>query len=315
MPDEFVATLPGVGSGQCPLTGQPGPEGIDSRRPINVRIDNSPQGRPQAGLERADVVWETLAEGGVTRFTATFHCQTLGTVGPIRSARLVDLHLTPMLQAWLVHVGASQPVTDMIWASPFADRDVDEWKGDPAFYRVERAPVGWLRTYSDGDLIQGVIDGRENAALPTPLRGWQFDEAVPLGSVGPAQSVSIGYASPVNYRYNAASGRYFRYQGQSAHTTQGGTHLAADNVVVLFSEMTVTPIVEDSLGNLSLHFDLSGEGRALLFRDGAAWEGRWMREGENVLVRVVGADGAPIPLSPGQTYVQIVAADGSVTWE
>ena len=65
----------------------------------------------------------------------------------------------------------------------------------------------------------------------------------------------------------------------------------------------------------SLHFDLFGEGRALLFRDGAVWEATWRREGENVLARVVGADGQPIPIDFGQTWVQIVPDDMAVTWE
>ena len=96
--------------------------------------------------------------------------------------------------------------------------------------------------------------------------------------------------------------------------TQAGTHLAADNVVVLYSAMTVTPIVEDSLGGRSLHFALQGRGRAVLFRDGQVWDAHWQREGENVLVRVVDEGGQNIPLAPGQTWVQIVPDTLAVTW-
>jgi hypothetical protein len=201
----------------------------------------------------------------------------------------------------------------MIWASAFADRDIDEWKGDPAFYHIDQAPVGWLRTYSNGDLIQSVIASHADVPPPTPLRGWTFGDEPPPGSTGAGQSINIPYPSPVNYHYDSDTARYFRYQGQNPHVTQGGTHLAADNVIVLYSEMVVTPIVEDSLGNRSLHFDLQGQGDALLFRDGSVWEAQWVREGENTLVRVVDADGQPIPLSPGQTWVQIVPADNAVT--
>jgi hypothetical protein len=319
VPADYIGLLPGVEEGRCPLRGEEGPEGIASRRPINARIDNSPQGRPQAGLEDADVIWEALAEGGITRLTATFHCRQPGTLGPIRSGRLVDLQLMPMLQAWFVHVAASQPITDMLWASPFADQDIDEWGGDPAFYRVTGAPVGWLSTYSNGDLIQSVINTRGDTGLPVPLRGWTFSDTPPAGASGSASGVFIPYqagtSSVVGYRFDPGSGRYLRYQGQSPHSTQAGAHLGADNVVVIFSEMTVTPIVEDSLGNLSLHFKLHGEGRALLFRDGGVWDLRWVREGENVLIRLVGGGGEVIPLKPGQTWVQIVPDTLQVTWE
>ncbi|MGH2541801.1 MAG: DUF3048 C-terminal domain-containing protein, partial [Ardenticatenaceae bacterium] len=259
-----------------------------------------------------------LAEGGVTRLTATFHCRTPRTLGPVRSARLVDLQLTPMLEAWLVHVAASQPVTDMIWASPFADRDIDEWAGDPAFYRIDQAPVGWLLTYTNGELIQGVIASKENRDLPRPLRGWLFSEELAPGSDGAATGIYVPYsggATSVSYRYDPGARRYWRYQGQNAHMTQSDTHLAMDNVVVLFSERTITPIVEDSLGNRSLHFKLHGEGRALLFRDGQVWDARWLREGENTLIRVVDGQGDVISFAVGQTAVQIVSTDTVVTWE
>ncbi|MDQ4078669.1 MAG: DUF3048 domain-containing protein [Chloroflexota bacterium] len=318
VPKEYVLQLPAVPEEICPLTGEAAPKGIESRRPINVRIDNSPQGRPQAGLENADVIWETLAEGGVTRLTVTFHCRTPDTLGPIRSARLIDLQLTPMLDAWFVYSGASQPVTDMIWASPFADRSIEEWAGDPGFYRIDQAPVGWLRTYSNNDLIQSVIAARDDGAPPDPLRGWQFSEQVPPASDGEATRIYIPYgggSSAVSYHYDPSMERYLRYQGQAAHTTQSGTQLAMDNIIVLFAEETVTLIVEDTLGSRSLHYKLHGEGLALLFRDGRVWDARWVREGENTLVRVVDNVGEVIPLAPGQTAVQIVSDQTNVTWE
>lgn len=319
VPSEYIAALPGVPEGTCPLTGEQASAESATRRPINIRVDNSADGRPQAGLENADVVWEALAEGGVTRLTATYHCRTPGTVGPIRSARLIDLQLTPMLEAWLVHVGASQQVTDMLWASPYADRSINEWAGDPAFFRINNPPVGWLATYTNLNLIQGVTANKENAALPAPLRGWQFSSALPAGATGGATTISIPYypnsGSVVNYRYNPATGKYFRYQGQAAHTMQSGTQLAPDNVIVIFAPMTTTPIVEDSLGALSLHFNIVGRGRALLFRNGQLWDASWVREGENVLIRVVDGTGTVIPLTPGQTFVEIVEAGMNVSWE
>jgi hypothetical protein len=319
VPPDYLAALPGVPDGSCPLTGEVAPADITTRRPINVRVDNSADGRPQAGLENADVVWETLAEGGVTRLTATYHCRTIGTVGPIRSARLIDLQLTPMLEAWLIHVGASQPVTDMMWASPYADRSINEWAGDPAFYRINNPPVGWLSTYTNLNLIQGVTGNKANATLPAPLRGWQFSPTLPTGATGGATTISIPYfpnsGSVVTYRYNPSTGKYLRYQGQAAHTMQSGAQLAPDNVVVLYAPMTTTPIIEDSLGAFSLHFDIVGIGRALLLRNGQLWDAQWVREGENVLIRVVDTNGTIIPLTPGQTFVQIVEEGMTVSWE
>ncbi|MCB0077115.1 MAG: DUF3048 domain-containing protein [Anaerolineales bacterium] len=315
VPAAFIDGLPGVAEGQCPLTGEPAPEGIASRRPINIRIDNSPQGRPQAGLESADLIWETMAEGGVSRFTATFHCRTPATVGPLRSARLVDLQLTPMLGAWLVHVGASQPVTDMIWAAPYAGRDIDEWAGDAAFYRIDQAPVDWMRTYSSNPLIQSVIAAKgATEPPPTPLRGWTFSTQPAAGGTAVSQ-LTVPYgggSSDVFYRYDPATQRYFRYQGQTAHTVQSGAQIAPQNLIVIYAEERVTPIVEDSLGNSSLHYTLWGSGPATLFRDGLRWDVTWRREGENALLRVVDAAGTPLPLRPGQSVIHIVPTTTTV---
>lgn len=320
VPDDFVAALPGAEPGRCPLTGEPPADAaLLATRPINIRVDNSAESRPQVGLGRADVVWETLAEGGITRFTATYHCRQPETVGPVRSARLIDLQLTPMLDAILVHVGAAQQVTDMIWAAPFADRDMDEWAGDPAFYRVDQAPVSWLRTYTTGANIAAVAEQRAIRAAARPLRGWLFDPTPPPGAAGAAAAISIPYtpgtSSDVAYRYDSASGRYLRFQGTQPHIDRAsGQQLAADNVLLLWAAETVTPIVEDKLGNRSLHYALTGSGRGLLFRDGQRWQGEWRREGENVLVRLVDpATGSPLPLRPGQTWVQIAPTTLTVT--
>lgn len=320
VPDGYISALPGVEPGLCPLTGQTPEDPANlTLRPINIRVDNSAQSRPQTGLARADVVWETLAEGGITRFTATYQCRQPGTVGPVRSARLIDLQLTPMLDALLVHVGAAQQVTDMIWASPFAPRDIDEWGGDPAFYRVDQAPVDWLRTYTTGELITTVAEARGVRQTERSLRGWRFSADIPPGATGAATEITIPYApgtsSVVNYTYNVGSSRYLRYQGSAPHLDRAtGEQLAAANVLVLLAPETVTPIIEDKLGNRSLHYDLRAEGRGLLFRDGQSWDATWRREGENVLVRIIGTDGQPIPLKPGQSWVQIVADTVEVTW-
>lgn len=321
VPHDYVEALPAVGDGVCPLTGVPVDDpSVLQRRPLNVRIDNSPPGRPQAGLASADVIWEALAEGGFTRFTATYLCRDAETVGPVRSARLIDLQLWPMLDAILVHVGASQPVTDMILASPWAEANLDEWLGASAFYRVNNAPQGWLRTHTSTDRLW---NGAEEIGQQRPsetLRGWRFDEVPPEGDAGGAAEVVIPYAagtsSVVTYRYDSSSGEYLRFQGQSPHVERltGAQHSAA-TVFVVFAEMTVTPIVEDSLGNKSLHFEIYGEGDGLVFRDGRRYDVTWRREGENVLIRPITSDGKMLPFKAGQLWVQVVPEEMEVAWQ
>src|SRR6476660_5770760 len=78
-----------------PLTGLPvAADGQIGRRPLNVRLPNDPNARPQYGLNKADIVFEMIVEGGVTRFSAIFHSKDADTVGPVRSYRFSDLHIT-----------------------------------------------------------------------------------------------------------------------------------------------------------------------------------------------------------------------------
>src|SRR5580704_18895149 len=104
----------------CPLTGAPAPNGTVPQRPaMAVKIDNYPAGRPQSGLDKADIVYEEPVEGGITRFAAVFQCQDAGLIGPARSARNIDIGILGQLgNPLLAHVGGINPVLANINASP-----------------------------------------------------------------------------------------------------------------------------------------------------------------------------------------------------
>lgn len=318
VPDSFIESLPAVEPGLCPLSGLPVSDpAVLQRRPLAIRVGNAPAARPQFGLAKADLVIEALAEGGVTRFTALYLCQDADRIGPARSARLIDLEITPLFDAVLVHVGASQPVLDMIISSPFGDDNIDDFLGHKGF-RLDPNRRRPFSTFTSTAALweQVVARGRQH---PANLRGLVFAETASPNPAGPATTIGIPYRtglSDVVYQYDATSGRYLREQAGEPFTDGGsGEQLGADTVVVVFSRITVTQIVEDSLGSLSLHHDLGGQGKALLFRDGQTWEGLWRREGENVMLHYVAADGSPLALKPGQTWVQVVPDDLAVTWE
>src|SRR5207245_1981959 len=114
-----------------------------SRRPLMVKIDNSELARPQSGLSRADVVYESVTEGGITRYAAVFQSHDVAMLGPVRSARLSDLQIAPEFGAVLAHVGASSPIMDMLRRGNVLDLDQFFWpqffqrtKDRPAPYNV-----------------------------------------------------------------------------------------------------------------------------------------------------------------------------------
>ena len=110
----------------CPLTGLPAPGGAVPQRPaLAVKVDDYPDARPQSGLGEADIVFDEPVEGGITRFAAVFQCQSPSLIGPIRSARAVDLQIMDQLsKPILVHVGGINPVIDLLRDGNLTDFDL-----------------------------------------------------------------------------------------------------------------------------------------------------------------------------------------------
>jgi hypothetical protein len=114
----------------CPLTGTPVPGGgaVPQRTALAVKIDNYPDARPQSGMDKADVVFEEPVEGGITRYAVVFQCQDAALVGPVRSARNIDIGILGQLGTPLfVHVGGIDPVLANIAASPLVNVDLGDY--------------------------------------------------------------------------------------------------------------------------------------------------------------------------------------------
>jgi hypothetical protein len=134
----------------------------------------------------------------------------------------------------------------------------------------------------------------------------------------PATSVAIPYpratGSQVSYQYDPGSGRYLRYLGGSPHLDgNSGAQVAVENVIIQYVPHETTDIVEDSLGSLSIRLNLFGSGRAIVLRDGVAYEATWRSESRGDLPRFYGADGAEIPLKPGRSWISVAPLDYAVS--
>jgi hypothetical protein len=294
----------------CPLTGLPA-EGIDwtQRRAILVQIGNSPPERPQSELALADVVFEHLAEGGLTRFSAVYLCRAALNIGPVRSGRLVNLENAPMLSAIFVHVGASDGVIAQFAASEISQARFDEYIGDPGITRIStRNPP--FNAYTSTELIWSLA--RERGMIPGPrYTVLQFGDAPAAGS--PAARIDLPIQSGVTdvaYAYDSASGLYLRSMGGFPHTDLStGQPLSAANVLVIYAAHTPTDIIEDSLGSRSIRIDLTSGGRVQLLRDGQVYDGGWSRPDPHAFFELKDAAGNLLRLKPGVTWIQIVPTD------
>jgi hypothetical protein len=282
------------------------------RRPLAVKVSNSPQTRPQSGLAQADMVFEHLAEGGITRFTALYLCQDAEQIGSMRSARFIDLELPVMYKAILAFSGVSPGLVPKFKESGFRDRQLspDPLWGEPGTYRVEIEGRAYEHTLFTDTGLLWLIATERGLNQRQDLSGMAFSEEPPTGGEE-ASTAHIPYLiSPVRYEYDASREGWLRWIADQPHTEAStGIQHAPANVVIVGAHHVETEIVEDSLGSRSIQIQLWGDGPALVLRQGRAYETRWIRSEPEDMLHLSHHDGSPFPLKPGQTWVQLTPLD------
>jgi hypothetical protein len=305
-----------------PLTGQIVDPAQVQRMPVAVKISNFPySARPQSGLSLADLVFEHLAEAGLTRFTAVFLQNDAARVGSIRSARYIDTEIAPMFGALLVTSGSSLGTLQHIRANPWF-HGANIWRLVSEETSYVCPPLCRATANDTNTLFASTRDLRAaTAAKAGPdsrgQSGFAFSAAVPAS--GPAAGnllVDFSSAAHVEWRYDAAANVYARWQDKdpsgelAAHIDAlTNTPITARNVVVLFVNHQNNFVPEDFRdgGNCGLEIQLWTVGPAKIFRDGHLFEGRWHRDSSTSWhLRLEDNSGNSLPLSPGNTWFAVV---------
>lgn len=314
---------------RCPLTGVEAPEGLDINRPaLAFKIDNHPRARPPAGLEAADIVYEELVEGGLTRFLGVNHCRDADDLGPIRSARAVDpdimVQYKPVLFAYsgaspnnLRKVRSTAGVIDLAHGSngPAYSRrrgrpaphnlftSTEAIRSRPAAQGVNGPPETGL--VFDPELAEDSNEPSPDAGSPSPGKS---APAEPEAAAAPGTKVSLSYSrsAAVSYTYDPATRLYLRAMGGQPHLAATGEQLSATNVVVM-------KVPVDRSGS-SPEIATAGTGEAIVLRNGEAIRGEWRRPSLAHQITLVAA-GKPIALAPGSTWINLVPNDRPATVE
>ncbi|RME81369.1 MAG: DUF3048 domain-containing protein [Caldilineae bacterium] len=315
---------PAAAEGISFITGeQPEDTSRLQRRPYAIKISNDEIAHPrQAGINQADLIVESRVEYSYTRFTAIYQLRDAPRVGPIRSARLVDVELPVIFDAILAFSGAVQPVREMLYQSDFGDHILEQALNGRAFYRDHtwKAPNN---LFADTDTLWNVATRRGWNVPPQPTAAWIFSPAPPPGGQ-PATQVSIPYpVYPVRWVYDAGNGRWWRWTGGEPHIDQAdGQQVSAATVVILVANHVKTLILEhgnkpqgqgQKCANCSVQIQLWGEGPAQILRDGQVFVGKWVRPERHSPFRFVDAAGNDIPMKPGNAWWQIVPYEMNVT--
>ena len=291
-----------------PLSGLTGTAEIVGRRPIAVKIPNDVESRPSTGLSEAEVVYEHETEGRITRFTAFFVLSDLEKVGPIRSARFVDVGLVREYSALFAHVGGSPPVRDALTRLGDLDRDEFFYGPDGPFFRADdRNPPHNI--YIDLPKLRADAESIGLAPL-VDISPWVFyDETPEHGTTSSIQIPAVASDSgpQTKYEYDPETRSYKRWiDGKPLIDALNGSQISVENVIVQFTKTELTEHVEDAAGNLSLAIETVGAGRVLVFHDGHRIDGRWIRRDLDSRTRFVSPSGRPIALRPGHSWVHLL---------
>ncbi len=283
------------------------------RRPAAIKISNHPpKVRPQSGVNAADIVYEHVVEGQYTRFTAIFLTNAPRHVGPIRSARLIDIELLDMYGPLFSYSGASEGVRARLFdASIMQLISPDIGDGCPPFCRFPQPGLETEHTlYGDLQEIWALAEQRGWNVPEYTNYGMAFSTC-PAEDAEPANTVTVAFTNAKSeWRYDPEAMRYLRWTDDQPHRDALiGEQLAFDNVIFLYAEHREdTTIREDEWGggHFSIEARLWGTGEAYLFRDGRAVVGRWRRPDRAGPIILSTLDGEPLRLKPGKTWFTVV---------
>jgi hypothetical protein len=294
-----------------PLTGVAA-EDVAARPALAVKIENARQARPQTGLEDADLVWEEVVEGGITRFVAVYHSHAPELVGPVRSVRPMDPAIVAPLHGVLAYTGGQPPFVDAVGAAGVQSVVMDH--GDDGFVttRERRAPHN---VYGELETFWAQADADRTAPPPAQLehaREAGTGTATRTGAPAARLDARLTHSSRAVWDWAGDRGAYVRSEGDEPAVSADGDRIAATNVVLVAATMVDTPF-RDPAGVAVPETQLVGTGDAVVASGGKHVAVTWSKDAVDTPLVLTGADGQPVRLEPGPTWIELVPT-GSGSW-
>ncbi len=294
-----------------PLTGRQVSDEASTKHPVlAVMIENSPEARPQSGLKDAGVVFEAVAEGGITRFIALYQDREPSLIGPVRSVRPYYLEWATAFSPGVVHVGGSPQALTMVRSGNYGV-DLDQFANGSAFWRAKdrRAPHNVYTDYPHLAKL-AASKGKTSSEFTGFTRRAINSKPVTDGVVATSISVAVSTGQfAVSYTYDAASNTYLRYQGGVAHSDREKGQIAPDVVIAIHVNQTLQ---SDRVHNT---ITTTGSGECYVFQNGIVIKGSWQKDSSAAQMKFLDESGTEIPLARGQTWITAVQNGRSITWQ
>ena len=322
----------------CPLNGvkysKDQKKWWEKHRPLGVMVENHTEARPQSGVNAADVTYEAVAEGGITRLLNVYYCQDAGIVGPVRSARVYFLDFISEYGNFplYAHVGgANTPgpanalgqISDMDWVGY---NDLNQFSlGLPTFWRDEKRLGRTVATehtmYASTSKLWAIAEKRgltekdkDGEAWDTEFEQYDFKDDEPISG---SQKIHVeyweGYESYfVDWLYSSKDNVYLRNNGGIKHTDRNTkAQMQAKNIVVLF--MQETNADDGYENNLHLLYKTKGSGDAIIYMDGEEIEGTWKKGSRDAKTKLYDSKGNEIKFNRGKIWFHILPLEGVVS--
>lgn len=341
--DKTTGIAGGPKTEECPMNGayysKVQRQKWEKRRPLGVMIENHVDARPQSGLSFADVIYEAVAEGGITRFLTIYYCGDTSPIGPVRSARIyyVDLLQEYGDKPLYAHVGgANTPgpadalgeIRDLGWDQyndlnqfavpfPYFYRDYERLAGRVTEHTMYSSTSKlWEFAKTKRNLTNVDKKGKTWNGSFTP---WKFKDDAPTTSRGAVSTASFGFWEQfggatyvVKWKYDKTSNSYVRENGGTNLIDKNtGKPLISKNVVVVFADESPAG---DGYPGGHLLYDLLGQGKGIVFQDGKAIEVTWRKADEETRMKFFDSQGAEVSFVRGQIFVEILPTGNKVTY-
>jgi hypothetical protein len=271
-------------------------------------IENSPDARPQSGVKQAGVVFEAIAEGGITRFLTLHQEDKPQMIGPVRSLRLYYVDWLAPFNASVAHVGGSLFALQEIRNGKY--RDIDQFFNAGTYWRAtdRYAPHNVYTSFEK-------LDALNQAKGYTASTFTGFTRQDGKASEAPnATTINVGISGPLynsGYSYDKASNTYVRLQAGKPHLDREDGQIAPSVVIVLKTAMT--KVMEDGYRE---SITTIGSGEAFIFQNGTVQTATWNKPDRTTQMTFTDASGKDTPLNRGQTWITAIPnTTGSVTWQ
>ncbi|MGI9023332.1 MAG: DUF3048 domain-containing protein [Acidimicrobiales bacterium] len=270
-----------------------------------MKIDNVVAARPQAGVDAADVVYEEVVEGGLTRLLAVFQSTDGDDIGPVRSVRPTDPDLAAPFGGVFAYSGGSDRFDAEIRSTPgltIASADAD---GTP--FTRHGPHTGDHTVYTSTAALYALVPA---GAAPPPA----FSPFLPAGQAfapagatpATAMSLVIG-TQPVGFDYDAATKTWKRTNNGRPDILQNDVQVAPTNVIVQIVDYEPVEGATDAAGSQVYVAKTVGTGEAFILSEGMVLQGRWSKSSQSAMTTYTDAAGAPVALPPGRTWVELPA--------